>query len=128
MLPTTRETGRRAAPVPIPSHATATRRTVRPGVVSGRSRVDTRPRPAHRADLAQSRLFAALLLDEVADLEDEMTLLERRSRRGQGTGEPGSELPSDALLALRRRLLEVQGMLDALARRFPAEGDSLRVI
>lgn len=114
--------------MPIPSHATATRRTVRPGVVSGRPRVDTRPRPAHRADLAQSRLFAALLLDEIADLEDQMTVLERRSRRGQGTRESGSELPSDALLALRRRLLEVQRMLDALARRFPSDGDSLRVI
>ncbi|WP_285034140.1 hypothetical protein [Mycolicibacterium sp. lyk4-40-TYG-92] len=128
MLPSMRETGRRAAPVPIPSHATATRRTVRPGVVSGRPRIDTQPRPAHRADLAQSRLFAALLLDEIADLEDQMTVLERRSRRAQVTAETGSELPSEALLALRRRVLEVQRMLDALRRRFPGEGDSLRVI
>lgn len=128
MLPSMRETGRRAAPVPIPSHATATRRTVRPGVVSGRPRTDTQPRPAHRADLAQSRLFAALLLDEIADLEDQMTVLERRSRRARVTAETGSELPSEALLALRRRVLEVQRMLDALRRRFPGEGDSLRVI
>lgn len=128
MLPTMRETGRRAAPVPVPSHATGTRRTVRPGVVSGRPRVDTQPRPAHRADLAQSRLFAALLLDEIADLEDQMTVLERRSRRAQATAEPGALLPSDALLALRRRVLEVQRMLDALRRRFPDVGDSLRVI
>lgn len=128
MLPTMRETGRRAAPVPIPSNATATRRTVRAGVVSGRPRVDTQPRPAHRADLAQSRLFAVLLLDEIADLEDQMTLVERRSRRAQGAAAAGSELPSDALLALRRRLMEVQRMLDALGRRFPGEGDSLRVI
>lgn len=128
MLPTMRETGRRAAPVPIPSNATATRRTVRPGVVSGRSRIDAESRPAHRADLAQSRLFEALLLDEIADLEDQMTLLERRSRRAQATAATGSELPSDALLALRRRLVEVQRMLDALGRRFPNEGDSLRVI
>jgi hypothetical protein len=128
MLPSMRETGRRAAPVPIPSHATGTRRTVRPGGVSGRPRVDTRPRPAHRADLAQSRLFAVLLLDEIADLEDQMTLLERRSRRAHGTATAGSESSSDALLALRRRLLEVQRMLDALRRRFPNDGDSLRVI
>lgn len=128
MLPTMRETGRRAAPVPIPSNATATRRTVRPGVVSGRSRFDTESRPAHRADLAQSRLFAALLLDEIADLEDQMTLLERRSRRAHAATGTGPELPSDALLALRRRVLEVQQMLDALRRRFPGEGDSLRVI
>jgi len=123
-----RETGRRAAPVPIPSHATATRRTVRPGVVGGRSRFDAESRPAHRADLAQSRLFAALLLDEIADLEDQMTLLERRSRRAQVTAETGAALPSEALLALRRRVLEVQRMLDALRRRFPGDGDSLRVI
>lgn len=128
MLPTMRETGRRAAPVPIPSNATATRRTVRPGVVGGRSRFDTESRPAHRADLAQSRLFAALLLDEIADLEDQMTLLERRSRRAHAATGTGPELPSDALLALRRRVLEVQQMLDALRRRFPGEGDSLRVI
>ncbi|MUL48835.1 hypothetical protein FZI85_20480 [Mycobacterium sp. CBMA293] len=128
MLPTTRESGLRAGPVPIPSLAATTRRTVRPGVVGGRPRVDTRPRPAHRADLAQSRLFEAMLLDEVADLEDQMTLLERRSRRDAGTAERGADRPSDALLALSRRLIEVQRMLDALHRRFPDTGDSLRVI
>lgn len=128
MLPTMRESGRRATPVPIPSNATATRRTVRPGAVGVRSRFEAESRPAHRADLAQSRLFAALLLDEIADLEDQMTVLERRARRAQATAQTGVESPTDALLALRRRVLEVQRMLDALRRRFPGEGDSLRVI
>ena len=48
--------------MPIPSNGVSSRRTVRPGVVSGRPRVSAGPAPAHRADLAQSRLFAALLL------------------------------------------------------------------
>ena len=128
MLPTMRESGPRAGAVPIPSNAVSTRRTVRSGVASGRPRVDLGPPPAHRADLAQSRLFAALLLDEIADLEDQMTLAERRSRRAQAAAGTAAELPSETLLALRRRLLEVQRMLDALRRRFPSEGDSLRVI
>lgn len=123
-----RESGLRAGAVPIPSNAVSTRRTVRPGVVNGRPRVNAGPAPAHRADLAQSRLFAALLLDEIADLEDQMTLAERRSRRAQTITGATSELPSETLLALRRRLLEVQRMLDALRRRFPGDGDSLRVI
>ena len=114
--------------MPIPSNAVSSRRTVRPGVVSGRPRVSAGPAPAHRADLAQSRLFAALLLDEIADLEDQMTLAERRSRRVQAATGSAAELPSETLLALRRRVLEVQRMLDALRRRFPGEGDSLRVI
>ena len=57
-----------------------------------------------------------------------MTVLERRSRRAQATAQAAVESPTDALLALRRRVLEVQRMLDALRRRFPGEGDSLRVI
>ena len=128
MLPTMRDSGLRAGAVPIPSNGVSSRRTVRPGVVGGRSRFDTESRPAHRADLAQSRLFAALLLDEIADLEDQMTLAERRSRRAQAATGSAAELPSETLLALRRRVLEVQRMLDALRRRFPGEGDSLRVI
>lgn len=128
MLPTMRESGLRAGSVPIPSNAVSTRRTVRPGVVNGRPRVNAGPAPAHRADLAQSRLFAALLLDEIADLEDQMTLAERRSRRAQAATGSTAELASETVLALRRRVLEVQRMLDALRRRFPGEGDSLRVI
>lgn len=57
-----------------------------------------------------------------------MTLAERRSRRAQTITGATSELPSETLLALRRRLLEVQRMLDALRCRFPGDGDSLRVI
>ena len=92
MLPTMRDSGLRAGAVPIPSNAVSSRRTVRPGVVSGRPRVSAGPAPAHRADLAQSRLFAALLLDEIADLEDQMTLAERRSRRVQAATGSAAEL------------------------------------
>lgn len=75
-------------------------------------------RPTYPADVAQSRLFAALLLDELDELEDLAAAAERRSRR-RSPDDPVAL--SQTVLQLRERIADVRRLLDALDERFPQD-------
>jgi hypothetical protein len=78
-------------------------------------------RPPHPADLAQSRLFEALLLDDIDELEDRAATVERRwLRRRDRKTDDAETLPHD-LKQLRHRITEARRLLDALHARFPPE-------
>ena len=78
-------------------------------------------RPPHPADLAQSRLFEALLLDDIDELEDRVATAERRwLRRRDRKTDDAETLPHD-LKQLRHRITEARQLLDALHARFPPE-------
>jgi epoxyqueuosine reductase QueG len=81
----------------------------------------SRQRPRNPADVAQSALFAAVLLDEIDELEDRASAAERRwQRRCERTPDEVVILPTE-LTELRQRIAEAGRMLDALRKRFPAE-------
>jgi hypothetical protein len=80
-----------------------------------------RQRPPHPADLAQSRLFEALLLDDIDELEDRAATAERRwQRRRERKTDDVETLPHD-LKQLRQLVAEARRLLDALYERFPPE-------
>ena len=91
----------------------------RPHVV--RQRADTWARPAHPADIAQARLFDAVLLGEIAELEALVASMEKRwlRRCERGIDEPNR--PPENLVRMRGRVAEAQELLDALRDRFPSE-------
>ena len=80
-----------------------------------------RPRQAHPADVAQSALFEAILLDEIDDLADRAAAVERRwHRRCERNPDDAVTLPHE-LKELRQQVAEARRLLDALRRRFPAD-------
>ncbi|WKG02626.1 hypothetical protein [Mycolicibacterium sp. HK-90] len=85
-------------------------------------------RPAHSADIAQSRLFEDLLLGEIAELRDLLTGAELRWRRLRDRSRVAEAPVPEALLRLRARIAEAERLLVQLRSRFGGEGDSLRVI
>lgn len=86
-----------------------------------RSQARLRQRPPHPADLAQSRLFEALLLDDIDELEDRAATAERRwQRRRERKPEDVDTLPHD-LKQLRQLISEARLLLDALHERFPPD-------
>ncbi|MDT5337378.1 MAG: hypothetical protein QOD90_2883 [Mycobacterium sp.] len=78
-------------------------------------------RPTYPADVAQSRLFQALLLDELDELEDLVAATERRRRRRREENPDDSVAVPHALLQLRERIKEARRLLDALHERFPRD-------
>jgi hypothetical protein len=81
----------------------------------------SRQRAPHPADLAQSRLFEALLLDDIDELEDRAATAERRwQRRRERKTEDAETLPHD-LKQLRQLIAEARRLLDALRERFPPD-------
>jgi hypothetical protein len=81
----------------------------------------SRQRPPHPADRAQSRLFAALLLDDIDELEDRAATAERRwQRRRERKIDDVETLPHE-LKQLRQLIAEARRLLDALYERFPPE-------
>jgi hypothetical protein len=85
------------------------------------SQARSRQRPPHPADLAQSRLFEALLLDDIDELEDRAATAERRwQRRRERKVEDVETLPHD-LKQLRQLITEARRLLDALRERFPPD-------
>ena len=76
--------------------------------------------PAHPADVAQSRLFAAFLEAEIVELEREAAKAERMWRRRVETS--AEQVLPDALARQRGRIAEAQGLLARLHRRFPRSG------
>jgi hypothetical protein len=91
----------------------------RPHIV--RQRADTLGRPAHPADIAQARLFDAVLLGEIAELEALVASMEKRWRRRCERGIDDPNRPPENLVRMRGRVSEAQELLDALRDRFPSE-------
>lgn len=91
----------------------------RPHIV--RQRADTWARPAHPADIAQARLFDAVLLGEIAELEALVASMEKRWRRRCERGIDDPNRPPENLVRMRGRVSEAQELLDALRDRFPSE-------
>jgi hypothetical protein len=91
----------------------------RPRVVG--SRPETWSRPAHPGDIAQARMFDAVLLGEIAELQALATSMEKRWLRRCERGIDDYHRPPENLVRMRGRVAEAQQLLDALRDRFPME-------
>lgn len=80
----------------------------------------SRQRPPHPADVEQSRLFEALLLSNLDDLEDREATAERRWQRRRERKLDDETLPHE-LKQLRQLIAEARRLLDALQERFPPD-------
>jgi hypothetical protein len=78
-------------------------------------------RPAHPGDIAQARLFDAVLLGEIAELEALVASMETRWLRRCERGIDDPHRPPETLVRMRGRVAEAQHLLDALRDRFPTE-------
>ena len=86
-----------------------------------RRRADTWARLAHPADIAQARVFDAVLLGEIAELVTLVASMEKRWLRRCERGIDDPNRPPEALVRMRGRVSEAQRLLDALRDRFPSE-------
>jgi hypothetical protein len=84
-------------------------------------RADAWARPAHPADVAQARMFDAILQGEIAELEQLAASMERKWLRRCERGIDDENRPPEGLVRMRGRVLEAQRLLDALRDRFPSE-------
>ena len=89
----------------------------------GAPSTSTRPGepPAHPADVAQSRLFQTILVDELDELEDLIAAAERRWKRQREDHPSAPVVIPHTLLRLRERVKEARRLLDALNKRFPPD-------
>jgi hypothetical protein len=78
-------------------------------------------RPAHPGDIAQARVFDAVLLGEIAELEALATSMEKRWRRRCERGIDDYHRPPENLAKMRARVAEARQLLDALRDRFPTD-------
>lgn len=85
-------------------------------------------RPAHAADVAQSRLFEDILIGEIAELRDLLAATELRWRRLRERSRVADAPMPEALVRLHGRIAEAERLLLQLRSRFGYDGDSLRVI
>ena len=86
-----------------------------------RHRADAWARPAHPADVAQARMFDAVLQGEIAELEELVASMEKRWLRRCERGIDDENRPPESLVRMRGRVSEAQQLLDALRDRFPSE-------
>jgi len=84
-------------------------------------RADALERPAHPADVAQARMFDAVLQGEIAELEELVASMEQRWLRRCERGIDDENRPPESILRMRGRVSEAQRLLDALRDRFPSE-------
>ena len=89
--------------------------------VPARHRADAWARPAHPADVAQARMFDAILQGEIAELEELAASMEKRWLRRCERGIDDENRPPEGLVRMRGRVSEAQRLLDALRDRFPSE-------
>lgn len=82
----------------------------------------------HAADIAQSQLFDLMLRGEIDELKGLAAKAERMWRRRLDRSGDSDDQPPEGLLRVRGRIAEAERMLFELRRRFPCDGDSLRVI
>jgi hypothetical protein len=86
-----------------------------------RHRADAWARPAHPADVAQARMFDAIMQGEIAELEELAASLEKRWLRRCERGIDDENRPPESLVRMRGRVSEARHLLDALRDRFPSE-------
>ena len=86
-----------------------------------RHRTDAWARPAHPADVAQARMFDAVMQGEIAELEELVASMENRWLRRCERGMDNETRPPESILRMRGRVSEAQRLLDALRDRFPSE-------
>jgi hypothetical protein len=114
-----------ASPVSLVHSVHAIRYSLHGGTARppGTASMSTGPgeRPAHPADVAQSRLFQTILIDELDELDDLIAAAERRWRRQREERPDGSTVVPHELLRLRERVKEARRLLDALNKRFPLD-------
>jgi hypothetical protein len=84
-------------------------------------RADAWAHPAHPADVAQARMFDAILQGEIAELEQLAASMERKWLRRCERGIDDENRPPEGLVRMRGRVSEAQRLLDALRDRFPSE-------
>jgi hypothetical protein len=84
-------------------------------------RADAWARPAHPADVAQARMFDAILQGEIADLEQLAASMETKWLRRCERGIDDENRPPETLLRMRGRVSEAQQLLDVLRDRFSSE-------
>jgi hypothetical protein len=84
-------------------------------------RADAWARPAHPADVAQARMFDAILQGEIAELEQLAVSMERKWLRRCERGIDDENRPPEGLVRMRGRVAEAQRLLDALRDRFSSE-------
>lgn len=99
-----------------------------PRVVSRAAAAAACSRPAHSADVAQSRLFEDILVGEIAELRDHLAAAELRWRRLRERSRVADAPVPEALVRLHARIAEAERLLAQLRSRFGYDGDSLRVI
>jgi hypothetical protein len=102
------------------SHYSLHSGTARTPGVSAIATKPTRP-PAHPGDVAQSRLFQAILNDELDELDDLVAAAERRWMRQRERNPENSFGEPHELQRLRERTREARRLLDALDKRFPSD-------
>ena len=93
----------RIAPAPVRDHA------------------DAWARPAHPADVAQARMFDAILQGEIAEVEQLVASMETRWLRRCERGIDDANRPPESIMRMRGRVSEAQQLLDALRDRFPPD-------
>ena len=86
-----------------------------------RHRADPWTRPAHPADVAQARVFDAIMQGEIAELKLLVASMEEVWLRQCERGMDGEDRPPESLVRMRARVLEAERLLDALRARFPPE-------
>jgi hypothetical protein len=86
-----------------------------------RHRGDAWARPAHPADVAQSRVFDAILQGEISELEELVASMEKRWLRRCERGIDDENRPPEGLVRMRGRVSEAEQLLNALRDRFPSE-------
>ena len=86
-----------------------------------RHRADAWARPAHPADVAQARMFDAILQGEIAELEELVASMEKRWLRRCERGIDEGKRPPESLVRMRGRVSEAEQLLNALRDRFPSE-------
>src|SRR5258705_8129382 len=78
-------------------------------------------RPAHPGDVAQARMFDAILQGEIAELEQLAASMERKWLRRCERGHDDENRPPEGLLGMRGRVAGAPRLLDALRDRFSSE-------
>jgi hypothetical protein len=66
-------------------------------------------------------MFDAVLQGEIAELEELVASMEQRWLLRCERGIDDERRPPESILRMRGRVLEAQGLLDALRDRFPSE-------
>lgn len=101
----------------MPSNPNRRGRVPRPRIVP--SRPEAWARPARLGDIAQARVFDAVLEGEIAESEALAASTEKRWQRRRERGIDDFDRLPESLARMRGRVAEAQQLLEALRDRFP---------